>query len=220
MNEPNWPILLAGLQALQSLIFYYYFKKWISVLWNFKDDKQKQSATPQRCQEHIWNVTLRQTVLFYSARCPTMINYMSAPMINSLLVQQREGNSTIMRAELTIRKSCQVLSFCLPHLLTPVTQIDTECKVGDHLLYHYLGTQHWRLILPWAGSGAWKSSRIWQEKNRHRRGPCLWVQKKGIFNICGIKQVLHLISASGRNSSRRGINFEKDCILGRLYNFS
>lgn len=137
MNEPNWPILLAGLQALQSLIFYYYFKKWISVLWNFKDDKQKQSATPQRCQEHIWNVTLRQTVLFYSARCPTMINYMSAPMINSSLVQQREGNSAIMRAELTIRKSCQVLSFCLPHLLTPVTQIDTECKVGDHLLYHY-----------------------------------------------------------------------------------
>lgn len=63
-----------------------------------------------------------------------MINYMSAPMINSLLVQQRRGNSAIMRAELAIRKSCQVLSFCLPHLLTPVAQIDTECEVEDHLL--------------------------------------------------------------------------------------
>lgn len=63
-----------------------------------------------------------------------MINYMSAPMINSLLVQQGEGNSAIMRPELTIRKPCQVLSFCLPHLLIPVTQVDTESKGEDHLL--------------------------------------------------------------------------------------
>lgn len=63
-----------------------------------------------------------------------VINYMSALMIVSFLVQQREGNSDIMRPELTIRKSCQVLSFYLPHLLSLVTQIDTEHRVEDHLL--------------------------------------------------------------------------------------
>lgn len=63
-----------------------------------------------------------------------MINCMSALIIISFLVQRREGNSGIMRPELTIRKSFQVLACYLPHLLSLVTQIGTEYKMEDHLL--------------------------------------------------------------------------------------
>jgi len=62
-----------------------------------------------------------------------MINCVSALMISSFLVQQREGNSDIMRPELTIKKFCKVLSFYLPHLLSLVTQIVTKYKMEDHL---------------------------------------------------------------------------------------
>lgn len=63
-----------------------------------------------------------------------MINYMSALVIISFLVQQREGNSGIMSPKLTTKKPCQVLPFSLPHLLSLIIQIDTQHKVKDHLL--------------------------------------------------------------------------------------